>query len=352
MRERTPAALAVCCLFILFIVAATLHAASPEEAYNKASGALYPKARQEGELIVYSVWDVEHIVAILQAFSKKYPGIKTTYWQARNPEIVTRTITEFRANRASVDAILSDNAPPVLRAAGAILPYETVQKEALLMHDPTMPVVSLQVQALTYNTKRMKAEELPKSWEDVANPKYKGTVALDDPMRAGPLSTQLAALRDLWKDEARWTAFVKGLKALNVPVHRSTSAMFRLVIAGEYAIAMPALLHDVMNEKEKGTPVEYIKTATPVVFPRYAAVYAKAPHPNTAKLLTEWLISAEGQATLDSVGREASRKGFPSKTSIENAYGAGTQPIPVHDKLFMEDPRKWLDTHVRPIWGK
>lgn len=352
MRERTPAALAACCLFIVLIVAATLHAASPEEAYNKASGALYPKARQEGELIVYSVWDVEHIVAILQAFSKKYPGIKTTYWQARNPEIVTRTITEFRANRASVDAILSDNAPPVLRAAGAIMPYETVQKEALLIHDPTMPVVSLQVQALTYNTKRMKAEDLPKSWEEVANPKYKGMVALDDPMRAGPLSTQLAALRDLWKDEARWTAFVKGLKALNVPVHRSTSAMFRLVIAGEYAIAMPALLHDVMNEKEKGTPVEYIKTATPVVFPRYAAVYAKAPHPNTAKLLTEWLISAEGQATLDSVGREASRKGFPSKTSIDNAYGAGTQPIPVHDKLFMEDPRKWLDTHVRPIWGK
>lgn len=69
-------------------------------------------------------------------------------------------------------------------------------------------------------------------------------------------------------------------------------------------------------------------------------------------ILSLWLISAEGQATLDSVGREASRKGFPSKTSIENAYGAGTQPIPVHDKLFMEDPRKWLDTHVRPIWGK
>lgn len=352
MRERTPAALAVCCLFIVLIIAATLRAASPEEAYNKASGALYPKARQEGDLIVYSVWDVEHIVAILQAFSKRYPGIKTTYWQARNPEIVTRTITEFRANRASVDAILSDNAPPVLRAAGAIMPYETVQKEALLMHDPTMPVVSLQVQALTYNTKRMKAEDLPKSWEEVANPKYKGMVALDDPMRAGPLSTQLAALRDLWKNEARWTAFVKGLKALNVPVHRSTSAMFRLVIAGEYAIAMPALLHDVMNEKEKGTPVEYIKTATPVVFPRYAAVYAKAPHPNAAKLLTEWLISAEGQATLDSVGREASRKGFPSKTSIENAYGAGTQPIAVHDKLFLEDPKTWLDTHVRPIWAK
>ncbi|MBI2360395.1 MAG: extracellular solute-binding protein [Deltaproteobacteria bacterium] len=352
MSGKTLAAVAAFCLFTLFIIAGTSHAASPDEAYNKTSSALYAKAKQEGELIVYTVWDVEHIVAILQGFSKKYPGIKTTYWQGRNPEIVTRTITEFRANRASVDAILSDNAPPVLRAAGAIMPYETAQKEALLIHDPTMPVVSLQVQALTYNTKRIKAPELPKSWENVATPKYKGMVALDDPMRAGPLSTQLAALKDFWKDEAKWSAFVKGLKALNVPVHKSTSAMFRLVIAGEYAIAMPALLHDVMNEKEKGTPVEYIKTATPIVFPRYAAVYAKAPHPNAAKLLTEWLISPDGQATLDSVGREASRKGFPSKTSIENAYGTGTQPVAVHDKLFMEDPQKWLDMHVKPIWAK
>ena len=351
MRRKILLAIAIFVTCVFMSLGATAHAAAADDAYNKASSALYAKAKQEGELIVYSVWDVEHIVAILQGFSKKYPGIKTTYWQGRNPEIVTRTINEFIANRPSVDAILSDNAPPVLRAAGAILPYETVQKEALLIHDSTMPVVSLQIQALTYNTKRIKAADLPHSWEDVAKPKYKGMVALDDPMRAGPLSTQLAAFRDSWNDEARWTAFVKGLKALNVPVHRSTSAMFRLVIAGEYAIAMPALLHDVMNEKEKGTPVEYIRTATPVVFPRYAAVYAKAPHPNAAKLLTEWLISPDGQATLDSVGREASRKGFPSKTSIENAYGAGTQPIAVHDKLFMEDPTKWLDTHVKPIWG-
>ena len=196
----------------------------------------------------------------------------------------------------------------------------------------------------------MKPADLPKSWEDVANPKYKGNVALDDAMRAGPLSTQLAALKDLWKDDARFARFVKGLKALSVPVHKSTSAMFRLVISGEYAIAMPALLHDALTEKEKGTPVDLVTTAPPIVFPRYAGIYAKAAHPNAAKLLTEWLISVEGQATLDSVGREASRKGFQSKTSIEHAYPKGTKAIPVNDKLFMEDPKKWLDTNVKPLW--
>jgi hypothetical protein len=50
------------------------------------------------------------------------------------------------------------------------------------------------------------------------------------------------------------------------------------------------------------------------------------------------------------VGREASRKGFQSKTSIEHAYPKGTKPIPVNDKAFLEDPKKWLDTYVKPLW--
>ncbi|MGH7772867.1 MAG: ABC transporter substrate-binding protein [Candidatus Binatia bacterium] len=351
MLKRILVAAATIILSVALGNIAAAAAPATDEQFEKIKGGLYEKAKQEGGLIVYSVWDVEHIVKILDAFSKRFPGIKTNYWQGRNPEIVTRVLTEFQGNRASVDVILSDNAPPVLRAAGAISPYETVQKNNLIIHDPTIPVVSLQIQALAYNTKKIKPEDLPKTWEDVANPKYKGNVALDDPMRAGPLSSMLAGLKTLWKDDARFSRFVKGLKALNVPVHKSTSAMFRLVIAGEYSLAMPALLHDLVAEREKGTPVDFVKSAPPVVFPRQAGIYIKAPHPNAGKLFAEWLITPEGQATIDSLGREASRKGFHSKTSIETVFPAGTKAIPVEDKLFLEDPKKWLDLNVKPVWG-
>jgi ABC-type Fe3+ transport system substrate-binding protein len=324
--------------------------AAAEAAFQKVAKELYPAAQKEGNLIIYSVWDVEHLKVITEAFSKRFPGIKTTYWQARNPEIVTRVLTEFQGGQASVDSILSDNAPAVLRAAGAMASYETVQKNVLVLHDPTMPTVSLQIQALTFNTKKIKAAEMPKSWEEVANPKYKGMVALDDPMRAGPLSSMLAGLKEQWKNDGRFNNFVKGLKALGVPVHKSTSAMFRLVISGEYAICMPALLHDVIEEKEKGTPVDYIRTVGPVVFPRQAGIYAKAPNPNAAKLFAEWSISQEGQKTIDSIGRESARKDFKSKTSLESAFPKGTRAVPVNDKLFLEDPKKWLDTFVKPIW--
>ena len=324
--------------------------AKAAKAFAQASAELYPKAKQEGNLVVYSVWDVEHLTVITEAFMKRYPGIKATYWQGRNPEIVTRALTEFQGGQASFDVVLSDNAPPVLRAAGAIMSYNTVQRDVLYLHDPTMATVSLQIQALAYNTKKIKPADLPKSWEDVANPKYKGMIALDDPMRAGPLSSMLAGLKTQWKDDTRFNNFIRNLKALGVPVHKSTSAMFRLVISGEYAICMPALLHDVMEEMHKGTPVSYVKTVPPVVFPRQAAIYAKAPNPNAAKLFAEWLISDEGQKTTDSIGRETSRNDFKSKTSIESAYGKAMKPVPVTDQLFLEDPKAWLDKYVKPIW--
>jgi iron(III) transport system substrate-binding protein len=349
MTTKSAFPLALAALLIACIMVIETAAADP--AFDKLSKELYPKAKQEGNLVVYTVWDVEHVKAMTDAFMKRYPGIKATYWQARNPELVTRALTEFKGGQSSVDVILSDNAPSILRAAGAMADYETVQKNALILHDPTIPTVSIQIQALTYNTKKIKPADLPKTWEGIANPKYKGLVALDDPMRAGPLSSMLAAHKTQWNDNERFTRFVKGLKALNVPVHQSTSAMFRLVIAGEYPIAMPALLHDVLHEKGKGTPVDYVKECPPVIFPRQAGIFGKAPNPNAAKLFAEWLISEEGQKAIDSVGRETVRKGFKSKTSVETAYPKGTKPFPVTDKLFLEDPKKWLDGNVKPIWA-
>jgi iron(III) transport system substrate-binding protein len=317
--------------------------------FEKLAKEFYPKAKQEGALVVYTVWDVDHIRSLTDAFSKRFPGINTAYWQATRSEVTTRTLTENQGNQASVDVILTE-APLVLHAAGATQPYQTVQGNSLFVNDAIAPVVSLQIQALAYNTKKLKREEAPKSWEDVTNPKYKGIVALDDPMRAGPLSSMLAAFKDDWKDDTRWANFIKGLKSLNVPIHKSTSAMFRLLVAGEYSIVMPALFHDVVHEKEVGSPIDFARGAGPVVSPQQAAIYVKAPHPTAAKLFAEWLISPEGQAAIDAVGRASARKGFKSKTSMENGWGPNVKPIVVANKAYVEDARKWLDTAVKPVW--
>ena len=86
-----------------------------------------------------------------------------------------------------------------------------------------------------------------------------------------------------------------------------------------------------------------------MISPQQAAIYAKAPHPAAAKLFAEWLVSPEGQAAIDAVGRPSARKGFKSKTQSKTA-GALTKPIVVSNKAYIEDARKWLDTTVKPVW--
>jgi len=351
MRSRTLSNFAVLVVLLAGCIGMASRAAAETDArFEKLAKDLYPKAKQEGSLVIYTIWDVDHIRSIIDAFNKQFPRLNPTYWQGTRSEIIARTLSEYQGDQKSVDVILSEGAPVVLRAAGAIQPYDTVQASSLILHDPTLPTVSLQILALSYNTKKMKKEDLPKNWEDVANPKYKGVVALDDPMRAGPLSGLLAGLKDYWKDDSRWSNFVRGLRGLNVTVHKSTSAMFRLLVAGEYAISMPSLLHDLVEEKEKGSPVDFVRSAPPVISAQQLGIYAKAPHINGAKLFAEWLITPDGQLAVAAVGREVSRKGVKSKASIDATWGAGAKPIPIINRAFYEDPRKWLDTYVKPAW--
>ena len=120
------------------------------------------------------IWDVEHIRSILAAFNKRFPGLKADYWQETRSEIITRVLTEFQGNQPSVDVVLSEGAPLVLRAAGAMEAYKTIQQNSMNLDDSTLPVVSLQIQALAYNTKKIKGDQLPKGWEDIAKSQIQG----------------------------------------------------------------------------------------------------------------------------------------------------------------------------------
>ena len=78
--------------------------------FEKLAKDLYPKAKQEGSLVVYTIWDVEHIRSILDVFNKRFPGINTTYWQGTRSEIIARTLTEYQGDQKTADVILSEGA--------------------------------------------------------------------------------------------------------------------------------------------------------------------------------------------------------------------------------------------------
>jgi len=101
---------------------------------------------------------------------------------------------------------------------------------------------------------------------------------------------------------------------------------------------------------EKGSPVDYVRAVPPVVFPDYMVLYAKAPHPNSAKLFIEWVLSPAGQAAYTSTGRTPNLKGLEVASSLEKAWSPKVKPNATLDPEFVKDQKKWIDTFVKPIW--
>jgi iron(III) transport system substrate-binding protein len=310
---------------------------------------LYQKAKQEGAVTMYAIWTTSEIGALAQAFQKRYPGITAQFMSLDDPTILTRVSQEFNAQKNTVDVIGSDSVPPILYSLGAIQDYQTVQKDALITNDPRMAVIGISVVGIAYNTKLIDQANLPKSYEDLTNPKYSKQfpLALDDPMRSGALTLMLVGLRDYWKDDVKWANFIKGLRALKVPTFQSSKQMGSLLSAGEYAICVPCYSQDIITRKTSGAPVDWVPGIPPVAYPRFAAIYKYAPHPNAAKLLAEWLASSDSAPVWCSMARSPARANTPCSAAVEQMFPSRTSVITVN---LPSDLSEFIDQHIKPNW--
>lgn len=309
---------------------------------------LYDKAKQEGSIILYTMMDVEHIVSLFRGFSNRYPGIKTSYWQGRSGDVRSRVFLEYEEQQRTVDVIIGGGYP--FKSEGVIIDYETVQLDDLIIQNPTLPCVFIYVTCLGYNPTLLAPEDVPTNWEDVVDPKFEGILALRDPQDGSTGSGYIASLYSFWNDPIRYENYLKGIKALNVPVHRSTSTMMNLVIAGEYSIATILFAHDVVINKEQGAPIDFVKTVDPVICSEgNAVIYKLSPNPNAAKLFIEWMLSTEGQNTFAELGRPPNRKGIASKVSLESMYPDATN-IMYPPEVYLSDIDDWIEKNITPVW--
>ncbi len=156
------------------------------------------------------------------------------------------------------------------------------------------------------NTDKVKKGEI-KSYEDLANPKWKGQVVLDD--------TDFEWYQGLIKIRGQQGAddLLKKINAaVGVKVLDGHGTINDKVTAGEYAIALNNYLNQAERSKRLGGPTDWI-AVEPVVVQLGKIVTAKnAPHPNAAKLLTNFLIGTDAQKYLTGRGRITTRTDVPN----------------------------------------
>jgi len=291
-------------------------------------------AKKERTLSMYTSAQGDDMGALVAAFEKKY-GIKVSMWRASSEKVLQRAVTEARANRFAVD-VLETNGPEL----ESMHREKILQKVASPHHaDLIAPALRphgewvgtrLNVFVQAYNTKLVKKEELPKSWEDLLHPRWKGKLGIE-----AEDSDWLAGLmEDL--GETQGTKLFKDIVARNgISVRKGHTLLTQLVASGEVPFALTVYNYKAEQLKMKGAPIAWLAIGTAIARPNGLAIARRAPNPHAALLFYDFEISEEGQKVL------VSRDFVPTNRKVDTPLAR--LPLKFVDaRVTLDEYDKWV----------
>ena len=290
-------------------------------------------AKKEGPLSIYTSAQSDDMGALVAGFEKKY-GLKTTVWRAGSEKVLQRAVTEARGNRHTVD-IIETNGPEL----------ESMSREKILVAVKSPNLSQLIPQALrphgewvgtrlnvfvqAWNTNLVKKEELPKTWDDLLHPRWKGRLGIeaeDQDWLSGVVSEL---------GEAKGVKLFKDIVAANgMSVRKGHTLLTQLVVSGEIPYALTVYNYKAEQLKEKGAPINWGSIGTPIARANGVAMLRAAPNPHSAVLFFDFEISEEGQKIL------ASRDFVPTSTKVENPFSKGGMRF-VDSRMMLDEYEKW-----------
>jgi iron(III) transport system substrate-binding protein len=262
----------------------------PKDEYEK----LVDGAKKEGNLVWWSHPDPECRSLVVGPFQKEY-GINVEHTEYTTSQIVQRVILEGAAKVYTVDvANLSVNHVPRLEKSGLLkkLPYkERVSTyhdvPSLVSPNSTAVIGWTAPRSLAYNTQKVSKNDLPQSYDDLLNPKWKGKIGLDDDLK------EYIILSQEWGLE-KTEQFLKKLGQEKPKFHTNNTVITQMVAAGELSLAPGIIRRIPLAEfKSKGAPIDWVplKPFVPIDL-LLQGVMTHAPHPHAAELFAYWMLGS------------------------------------------------------------
>jgi iron(III) transport system substrate-binding protein len=311
--------LACVVLTVIIATAPSAHALTPEEIVNYRGAdrqqILLDGARKEGQVVLYSALIVNQMLRPLAAgFMKKYPFIKMTYYRADSEELLAKLSAETRANNVVADVFEGSGGGEIAVEAGFTQAFYSPELESYpkIYLDPKSHLAPTRLSyfSIAYNTKQVAADKVPKTYEGLTDPQWQGKLAW--PYANAGRYLFMINLRLAWGEE-RALAYFRKLSTQKIINFASGSArtLVDRVIAGEYPIAINIYAHHPLISAGKGAPVN-TQLMDPVPSASGSLTVLKgAKHPHAAMLLTDFILSREGQEIM------AKAEYFPARLDVE-----------------------------------
>ena len=266
---------------------------------------LIAAATKEGQVIHYTSTDLPVAERLAKAFEAKYPGIAVRVERTGAERVFQRIGQEYSSNIHAVDVVNSSDAAHfiVWKRDGILAPY--VPEDVAKFYPPEHKDVDGQfaswrvwLSIIAYNTSLVKAEDAPKSFADLLDPKWKGKIVKAHPGYSGTIMTATYQMqRDLG-----WNYFEQLAKQNIMQVQSSADPPKKLDL-GERAVMADGNEYNILQMKEAGRPVEpvYASEGSPLIIGPNG-IFKSSPNPNAAKLFQSFCFSREAQQLIIDTG--------------------------------------------------
>jgi iron(III) transport system substrate-binding protein len=279
-----------------------LAAAPPSEAVTPA---LIEAAKKEGKVVYYTSVDLPVAEKLAKAFEAKYPGIAVRVERTGAERVFQRIGQEYSSNIHAVDVVNSSDAAHfiVWKDQGILLPYvpEDVAKFYPAEHkdvDGQFASWRVWLSIIGYNGDLVKAEDAPKSFADLLDPKWKGKIVKAHPGYSGTIMTATYQMqRDLG-----WSFFEK-LAQQNIMQVQSSADPPKKLALGERSVMADGNEYNIFMLKESGRNIQpvYATEGSPLIIGPNG-IFKDSPSPNAAKLFQQFCFSPEAQTLAVEVG--------------------------------------------------
>lgn len=257
-------------------------------------------AHREGTVRINGTWNQREFAILNAPFAERYPKIKVVLVEAgtMNARAVAPLVA-FKQKQYLTEVITGfGGAVPEFKEADALedvtgLPGYKNQIDGSNDPDGKWAAMRLRFWCIGYNTKQVKATDLPKTWDDLlTNPFWRnGNLAIGNRPQLWVLNLRTAKGKE-------WTEnFLKQFFTVVKPQFRNEGmdALLGIMAAGEAKAALPTAEYNVKGFANKGAPVGWHCPEPVPLAPSQIGIMKGNPRPHAARLWTNWMLSREAQ---------------------------------------------------------
>jgi iron(III) transport system substrate-binding protein len=300
---------------------------------------LVTKAQKERALVVTGTALASQGERYLKAFKERYPFLNTTYSRASGESLTSKLLAEATAGQLGVDVILINNyTHRIFMKRNIIVPYLTSAAKTFPagLADPNGHWIGFYIvpYAIEYNTRMVDKSEIPKSFDDLLHPRWKGRMSLE---QEEYLVTQ-GHLAYLGKDKA--VDYFRKLARQDLRLVKGHSQQTVLLSAGEFALNVYNDIARTEEYRKKGAPVAWVDAEPLITVVVAAAMTRTGRNPNAAKLFLDFVASDAGQKEVLAMEKPPAlpkyRQDFLKGVQLYPADWSLSDSFDEHNKLFRE----------------